>query len=115
MYEIRRIDFKSAVKVGAVIFLGLALVVPPVTALIVGFIEEVVFSSRPDLLDALEYLFDDDFWEFYIPFIPAATIAGFAVGAVISFVYNLICERIGGIKLDIVHLEEQAVILESEK
>ncbi|MBT3356310.1 hypothetical protein HN784_03510 [bacterium] len=107
MYEIKRIDIRSAVKVGAVILLGLALICPPVIALIIGFIEEVVFSSSPDLLDIFEYLFDDDFWEFYIPFVPIATIGGLVIGATVSFVYNLLCERIGGLKIEILFQENQ--------
>ncbi len=116
MYEIRRIDVRSAVKVGAISALALALICPPITALIIGFLEEFAFNSSSDILDVFEYLFDDDFWEFYVPFVPIATIGGLAVGAVMSFVYNIICEKIGGLKLEIT-LEEvqQTQVVEQQK
>lgn len=106
MYEIRRVDIKSAVKIGAVVTLGLAVVCPPIVAFLAGFLEEVIFTSRPDLMDAFEYLLDDDFWEFYIPFVPIITIGGLLIGAVVAFVYNFICARIGGLKLEILFSDE---------
>lgn len=106
MYEIRKVDVRSAVKVGAISVLALALICPPIVVLVIGIFEEFVFSSSPDVLDVFEYLLDDDFWEFYVPFVPIATMGGLLIGAVLSVMYNFICARTGGLKLEILFSEE---------
>lgn len=109
MYEIRKIQVWPFARSLAVLFTSAMTVLPLGFILFVSIIETVSYGRGFFVEEFLEILLEEEFLIGYAIGIVVTAGVSLGAGSLAAWVYNLFCERFGGIVLDIIYHEKQVI------
>ena len=105
MYEIKKIHIWPFARSVAVVGTAAALIVPIFVVIAGGMLEAIFWGyGSMDIEDLIEIFIEEEFVFLYVFIVPASALASLAIGALAAFVYNLISEKLGGVRMDIDYL-----------